>query len=470
MIVFACAGCKQNLRVDAVFAGQRVRCPRCGQVNVAPALTPEPSEPSSPLRATPALADTVASLPAPVDPSSAESATLSSQAPAQQQETTVAAPMAIPVAAPLASDLRGKLAGILAPPQRPDEIGRLGGYRVLKVLGAGGMGVVFLAEDVQLKRPVALKAMLPTLAEETTHRQRFLRKAQAAAAVEHDHVVPIFQVGQDRGVPFLAMPLLKGESLEARLRREGKLSLAEVVRIGREIAEGLAAAHERGLVHRDIKPGNVWLEGDKGRVKILDFGLARALEDGAPLTQPGAVLGTPAYMAPEQVNADRVDHRADLFSLGCVLYRLATGKLAFRGTDPLTTFTAVLTQQPPDPRQLNPDLPPTLADLIVRLLAKDPADRPPSARAVADELLDLAGERTEALPSPRTTGASASPLRSVAPADGWGWWSCWPCSAWRASRRPSPSIASTPIRASWSSRPTTTTSRWSSSRAARSSA
>src|SRR5262245_60791336 len=146
----------------------------------------------------------------------------------------------------------------LAPPQGPDEIGRLGAYRVFKVLGAGGMGVVFEAEDTALHRRVALKAMLPVLAVSVSARDRFLREARAAAAVEHPRIVAIYQVGEDRGIPFLVMPLLKGESLEHRLAGVGRLPLPESVRIAREIAEALAAAHERGLIHRDIKPANVW--------------------------------------------------------------------------------------------------------------------------------------------------------------------------------------------------------------------
>jgi hypothetical protein len=158
------------------------------------------------------------------------------------------------------ADATQELYDFLAPPQAPDELGRLGPYRVLRVLGAGGMGVVFEAEDTELKRRVALKALRPALAASRSAQQRFLREGQAAAALSHDHVVPIYQVGQERGIPFLAMPLLEGETLEDRLRREAPLPAAEVLRIGRGIAAGLAAAHDKGLIHRDIKPSNIWLE------------------------------------------------------------------------------------------------------------------------------------------------------------------------------------------------------------------
>src|SRR5438445_265704 len=161
------------------------------------------------------------------------------------------------------------------------------------------MGVVYEAEDPQLKRLVALKAMLPGLGASSSARKRFLREAQSAAANKHDHIVSIYQVGEERGVPFLAMEFLLGEPLDERLKREKKLPVSEVLRIGAEMAEGLAAAHEAGLIHRDIKPANVWLEGKKARVKILDFGLARATAEQQHLTQSGAIIGTPAYMAPE---------------------------------------------------------------------------------------------------------------------------------------------------------------------------
>ncbi len=298
-----------------------------------------------------------------------------------------------PVDHPHAPDhLSPALYDFLAPPQAADEIGRLGPFRVLKVLGAGGMGVVYQAEDPQLNRLVALKAMLPGLAAGGSNKERFLREARAAAAIEHDHIVAIYLVDEDRGVPFIAMPLLRGESLEDRLQRERKLPLSEALRIGRETASGLAAAHARGLIHRDIKPANLWLEGDKKRVKVLDFGLARQRGDTANLTQQGAIVGTPAYMAPEQANGRKVDSRCDLFSLGCVLYRMNTGQLPFPGADMVATLIAVTSTQPRSPRQINPQVPPSLSRLIMQLLAKAPGDRPASAHEVVQAVEEIESE------------------------------------------------------------------------------
>jgi WD40 repeat protein len=317
----------------------------------------------------------------------------------------------------------------LAPPQLPGELGRLGSYRVLQVLGSGGMGVVFRAEDVQLKRQVALKVMKPDAVGKPAARQRFLREAQAAAALEHEHIVPIYQVGEAGGVPFLAMQWLKGMSLEERLKRPGALSVPQVLRLARQMACGLAAAHERGLVHRDIKPGNLWLEPEHGgHVRILDFGLARAVADDAHLTQSGTVVGTPAYMAPEQARGEKIDPRCDLFSLGVVLYRLATGQLPFRGTTTLAVLTSLATDTPAPPRQVNPAVPVALSELIVQLLSKEPAKRPQSAREVADRLQAL--ERQPAAPAvppaqaptvafpvvtPVLRGSAPLPVAQVAP-------------------------------------------------------
>jgi len=303
------------------------------------------------------------------------------------------------------SDHPPELTAFLAPAQALDEIGRLGPYRVLAILGHGGMGVVFRAEDPHLERLIALKAMLPALAGKAANRDRFLREAKAAAAVQDDHVVSIHQVGEDRGVPFLAMEFLAGEPLDERLKRGPRLTITEIVRIGRETALGLAAAHQRGLIHRDIKPGNLWLEGERGRVKILDFGLARAMGDQAHLTQSGAILGTPAYMAPEQAAGRVVDHRCDLFSLGCVLYRLCTREMAFKGDDTLAILSALALETPRPPHEVNLAVPVELSDLVMRLLAKKPEDRPGTAQEVADELHEIEKQTaTAAVPAGDKTG------------------------------------------------------------------
>jgi serine/threonine protein kinase len=276
--------------------------------------------------------------------------------------------------------------GFLGPAQAADELGRLGTYRVLRVLGRGGMGLVFQAEDPHLGRAVALKVMRPDVAADDAARQRFLREARATAAVEHEHIVTIYHVGEEQGAPFFVMPLLRGETLDERLRREGRLPVHEVLRVGREMAEGLAAAHDAGLIHRDVKPANVWLDGRRGRVRLLDFGLVRLAGGEVHLTRSGAVLGTPQFMAPEQATGQPVDARCDLFSLGCVLYRAATGELPFRGPDTISALVGVVSDHPRPPRDLNPDLPLALSDLILKLLAKDREERPASAHEVADAL------------------------------------------------------------------------------------
>jgi predicted Ser/Thr protein kinase len=319
--------------------------------------------------------------------------------------------------AALSPDQTAEVYDFLAPAEEPGYLGRLGSYRVRRVLGTGGMGVVFLAEDPQLQRPVALKAMLPSLGASASAKQRFLREARAAAAVKHDHIVTIHQVGEDRGVPFLAMEFLDGESLEERLQRENKLSLAEVLRIGSEIAEGLEAAHEGGLIHRDVKPANVWLEGKKGRVKILDFGLARVTDQQAHLTQSGAIVGTPAYMAPEQGQGLPVDGRSDLFSLGCVLYRMCTGVLPFRGVNAISTLMAVVNENPRSPREVSAEVPEALSALVLRLLAKAPEQRPASAQDVAEELEAIAEEVLPQREPRRRREASATAVLRPSPPD-----------------------------------------------------
>ncbi|HEX3314211.1 MAG TPA: serine/threonine-protein kinase, partial [Gemmataceae bacterium] len=285
-------------------------------------------------------------------------------------------------------------ASLLAPPEQPDEIGRLGVYRVLSVLGKGGMGMVFRAEDPALRRLVALKIMLPELARRGSAKDRFLREARMAATLEHDHVVTIHQVGEDRGIPFIAMSFLKGMSLDDWLKQKRPLAVPQILRIGRETAKGLAAAHERGLIHRDIKPANLWLDGSaRGRVKILDFGLARAEKEDVALTRSGQIIGTPQYMSPEQAAGEKLDARSDLFSLGVVLYRMCTGTQPFRGDNVMAVLTALAVHEPPPAITVNPETPPAFSDLIDRLLRKKPAGRVGTAKEVVDTIAKIERDR-----------------------------------------------------------------------------
>lgn len=286
--------------------------------------------------------------------------------------------------------LAASIYSFLSPPETKDEIGRIGGYSVQKLLGAGGMGMVFQAEDLQLRRKIALKVMRPEVATITYAHDRFLREARTMASIEHDHVVSVFQVGEERGVPFMAMPFLQGMSLDTVLRKNATIPLIVSLRMGFQIAQGLAAAHAQGLVHRDVKPANIWIETqNNNRVKLLDFGLARAGEEDINLTQSGAVLGTPAYMAPEQAAGGAIDARVDLFSLGVVLYQLTTGKRPFAGANTMAILTALAIHNPPPPKEIDPSIPDEVSAFILRLLEKDPDKRVGSAQEAAKDLANL---------------------------------------------------------------------------------
>jgi serine/threonine protein kinase len=290
--------------------------------------------------------------------------------------------------------------GFLEPPRQPGHLGRLGHYDILQVIGKGGMGVVLKAFDEKLHRVVAIKVLAPELATSGTARKRFIREARAAAAIRNDHVIAIHAVEEDNNPPYLVMEFIEGPSLQDKLDHTGPLGLTEILRIGIQTAEGLAAAHKLGLVHRDIKPANILLENGVERVKITDFGLARAVDD-ASLTQSGVVTGTPMYMAPEQAGGEHVDHRADLFSLGSVLYVMCTGRPPFRGSGTMAVLMRVMSDPASPIREINPDIPDWLADIVARLHAKNPAERFQSAREIAE----LLGAR---LAQVQTTGPAAS--------------------------------------------------------------
>jgi urea transport system substrate-binding protein len=289
----------------------------------------------------------------------------------------------------------------LDPPKSVGEIGRLGDFRIRRVLGTGGMGIVFEAEDRALQRSVALKVLHPKLAIDRDCRERFLREARAVAALSSDHVVTIHQVGVIGQTPFLAMQLLVGQSLQDRLERQPPLDVPTALRIAREVALGLADVHRGQLIHRDVKPANIWLEsptpsGDFRRVRLLDFGLARRSSGEPGLTSAGTVIGTPWYMAPEQARGDVLDCRADLFSLGCVLYMMLTGELAFPGESTMTVFAALANHTPPPATIKNPAVPEAVADLVARLLSKDRDDRP----ATAEEVIAALDAVSQGLPAP----------------------------------------------------------------------
>lgn len=311
--------------------------------------------------------------------------------------------------------------GTLDPPESPEEIGRLREYSVNKILGEGGMGVVYLAWDNTLHRSVALKVMKRSIAENESSRQRFILEARATAAIDHDHIVTIYQVGDHNGVPYLVMKYLEGQTLEDRLRKLKVIDPLSAVRISCQIAEGLEAAHKQNLIHRDIKPSNIWLESVRSRVKILDFGLARIADSTDPnITQTGVILGTPAYMSPEQAAGLALDGRSDLFSLGTVLYRMIVGKPPFRGSNNLAILRSLSIDIPDTPHSVNPQIPERLSNLIMKLLEKDPVGRPGSARLVAEMLenieQDLIGSDSTSASSgipyiPSVSAGSSAPPR-----------------------------------------------------------
>jgi serine/threonine-protein kinase len=273
----------------------------------------------------------------------------------------------------------------LTPTDDPEMLGRLGPYEIKGLIGHGGMGLVLKAYDRALQRTVAIKVLSPHLATNATARRRFAREAQAAAAVAHEHVIAIHAVAEAGGLPYLVMPYMPGQSLQHRLDEAGPLSPVEVLRIASQIASGLAAAHAQGLVHRDIKPANILLEQGIERVAITDFGLARAIDD-ASLTRTGVLAGTPAYMSPEQARGESVDHRADLFSLGSVMYAMCVGRPPFRAESTVAVLKRICEEEPTPLAQLNADVPSWLARIVARLHAKDPVDRFATAAEVAELL------------------------------------------------------------------------------------
>ncbi|MEQ9411742.1 MAG: protein kinase [Fuerstiella sp.] len=275
----------------------------------------------------------------------------------------------------------------LAPTDDPRMLGRFAGYEICGVIGSGGMGIVLKGFDLALNRYAAIKVLAPHYASSGAARQRFAREAQAAAAVVHDNVIAIHGVSECNGLPYLVMPYVKGVSLQKRIDRNGPLTTSEMLRIAMQTARGLAAAHDQGLVHRDIKPANILLPENVERVMITDFGLARAADD-ASLTRSGVIAGTPQYMSPEQARGEGIDHRSDLFSLGSVMYAMATGHPPFRAETPYGVLRRITDSDHRPVQEIRSDTPTWMCEIIDRLLNKNAAERFSSAKEVATLLED----------------------------------------------------------------------------------
>jgi Protein kinase domain/Domain of unknown function (DUF4328) len=289
------------------------------------------------------------------------------------------------------------------------------GYRIVERAGGGGMGVVFRAEETGLGgRPVALKLLPPDLAGDPDFRARFLREMRVAAAIDHPNIVPIYRAGEDRGLLYLAMRYVHASDLRRVLAGEGPLEPGRALALLDQVARALDAAHARGLVHRDVKPGNILLappvlDGDPEHVYLVDFGLARADSDDRSVGGGGSFLGTPRYAAPEQAAGRPVDGRTDGYALGCVLYECLTGRPPFPGGSGEAVLLAHLEAAPPRVTTLRPDLPPAIDQVVARAMAKAPADRFPSCRA----LVGAARQALTATPSPTTTVATPRPHHPV---------------------------------------------------------
>lgn len=277
-------------------------------------------------------------------------------------------------------------ASLIQPSKIPGALGQLDKYQIHGIIGDGAMGIVLKALDESLGRTVAIKALKRQLCSNARARRRFIREARSVAAISHPNVVTVFEVNEQQFCPYMVMEYVAGGTLRQYIREKGRLPADEVVRLSKGIAEGLAAAHQQGVIHRDIKPANLLLERSAVRVKISDFGLARAAVGDVDLTSHGLAVGTPSYMSPEQVQGKKLDCRSDLFSLGCVIYAMITGQSPFRGDCQFDIARRILEHDPAPLDQIVPETPPFLVELTQRLLAKNADDRFASAEEVAEHL------------------------------------------------------------------------------------
>ena len=296
----------------------------------------------------------------------------------------------------------------LSYPTSPEGLGRLGKYEVLRVVGKGGMGIVFAAFDPILNREVAIKVPAPALVSTAEAHARFMREARALASVKQDNIVTVFDVDEHEGTPYLVMELVEGQSLAERLEGEGSVPWNEGARIGAEISAALAVAHARGVVHRDIKPANILLEGGSGRTKVTDFGLAKSIFD-VSLTEAGILAGTPEFMSPEQANDQDATTLSDLFSLGVVLHTIVVGESPFRGTTPLTTLRNLCNDEPKSLCDIDSAVPLWFSNIVAQLLSKRPVDRPQSAT----ELIEVFSRNQSIVGDPAVRTSSPGQARTL---------------------------------------------------------
>ena len=292
-----------------------------------------------------------------------------------------------------------------------------GEYSLQRELGRGGMGIVYLARDVQLDRDVAIKVLPAQLARTAESRERFVREARTAAGLSHPNIVPIHRVGEAGGFVFFVMSYVEGETLGERLRARGPLPPADTMRVMREVAWALAYAHGRGIVHRDVKPDNILLEANTGRALVTDFGIAHSGTSDRPITDPGRIMGTAHYMSPEQAANAPVDGRSDIYSLGVVGYLAASGRLPFEAPSVPALLVRQATEAPPSVMRMSPGLPPILGAVIDRCLHREPAHRYPDGEAMAAALAPTSDARRELPPMLRSWLAARNPL--LVPYMGW---------------------------------------------------
>ena len=304
-----------------------------------------------------------------------------------------------------------------APDDEDPMIGAVlgGSYEIIRMVGEGGMGRVYEARHQRLQtKRFAVKMLHPDLARQPEVVTRFQREAEASSVISHPHVVDVYDVSSTQdGRPYIVAELLQGEELGNHLDRVGRMTSSAAAHVVRQVASALGAAHAAGVVHRDVKPENVFLLGDGGHVKVLDFGISKVGDNKDGLTKTGTVMGTPDYMAPEQARGDKVDARADIYAAGAMLYRALTGKKPFEGRDPMATLTAVLTEEPPRPSELNPGVPLALELVIQKAMAKNPAERF-QTMAELDAALVPFDEQSE--PVQLAPGSSAADRRATATA------------------------------------------------------